>query len=160
MVVYLTQSMDGFGCYQMTNSRTVAKEGGGGEPPFKWNVERLDQMEKEAQKQLDGAQYEHMKDQVRSLAREDDPTHPQAVDVRALGNELYELRDKGGPLRKLNVRIFFNVLKKAIREIVLLGLIKKENEGKTSPAKRKLMMLRGKKYIVSRKERLKPKGSS
>ena len=127
-------------------------------PPFKWSVEVLDQMEKEAQKQLDDPQCEHMKDQVRSLAREDDPTHPQAVDVRALGDELFELRDKGGPLRKLNVRIFFNVLKKKIREIVLLGLIKKENEGKTSPAKLKLMRWRGKQYKTSREKGLKPKG--
>ena len=126
-------------------------------PPFKWNVECLDRMEKEAQKQLDDAQYEHMKDQVRSLAREDDPTHSQAVDVRALGKELYEIRDKGGPLRRLNVRIFFNVLKK-LREIVLLGLIKKENEGKTSPAKLTLMRWRGRDYKTSREKGLKPKG--
>ena len=68
------------------------------------------------------------------------PTHPRTVDVRAV-DDFYELRDKGGILGKINVRVYF-VIRPDIRGIFILAAVKKEAEGqiprmiKTRVAKR------------------------
>ena len=80
---------------------------------------------------LTAEQYHHIALQVQELALEDDPTHSVVVSVRDMRPEgFYELRDKGGILGKLNVRVFFGV-DKASRAIVVLGSIKKQNDGPT-----------------------------
>lgn len=69
--------------------------------------------------------------QMQELARQEDPTHSVVVSVRDMRpEEFYELRDKGGVLGSLNVRIFYGVDKHQ-RAIVALGGIKKQNDGPT-----------------------------
>src|SRR4051794_11182375 len=86
------------------------KEGGGPPPGYRWNVEIFDQAYDAAMAFLDEDQYSHMVAQVQELARQDDPTHSETVDVRPI-EDSYEIRDKGGILQRLNVRIFFFVHK-------------------------------------------------
>lgn len=83
----------------------------------------------EAEGFLNGEQYAHAVDLVRALASEADPTHPVTVTVEAV-EDFYELKDKGGILGKINLRIYFMASSKD-RAIVVLGAIKKETEGQT-----------------------------
>lgn len=57
----------------------------------------------------------------------------------------YELRDKGGVLRNLNVRLFFGICREH-RIIVVLGAINKKNDGKTPKYILPLMRYRMRKY--------------
>jgi hypothetical protein len=107
------------------------KQGDGPPLGYQWNVDVLDSAFKEAMNFVDEAQYHHLADQVRELARQSDPTHSDIVDVRPI-EEFFEIRDKGGILGKINVRVFYFVDKPA-RKIVVIGAIKKENEGQTEP---------------------------
>ena len=80
--------------------------------------------EQQVRKWLDDAQYEHLVDQVRALAEEDDPTHTQALDVRPV-EDYHELRERGGPLGSIAVRVFFGI-DKGRGSIVVLGVEKKK----------------------------------
>ena len=76
-------------------------------------------------------QYEHIAMQLKDLATHNDPTHSETLSVRAMTPEdFHELRDKGGVLGKTNVRVFFGI-DKSRRAIVVLGCIKKQNDGPT-----------------------------
>jgi mRNA-degrading endonuclease RelE of RelBE toxin-antitoxin system len=136
----------------MQPERKVIKVGvkeGGGEPPgYKWNVEILDQAFEEAMGFLDEDQYAHLANQIRELARQDDPTHSDAIDIRPVEG-FHEIRDKGGVLRKLNVRVFYAV-HKPTRAIVVLGTIKKENNGPTPTGDRIRMRRRRRLYLEGR----------
>ena len=90
-------------------------------------------------------QYQHFVLQFKELARENDPGHSQTASVDAI-EDFFELRDKGGILGKLNVRIFFH-LDKARSAIVILGGIKKQNEGATPPGDKRRMARRRRKYL-------------
>jgi hypothetical protein len=124
------------------------KEGGGEPPGYKWNVEILDQAFEEAMGFLNEDQYSHMANQMRELASQDDPTHSDTIDVRSV-EEFHEIRDKGGLLRNLNVRVFY-MIHKAARAIVVLGAIKKENNGPTPTGDRIRMRRRRRLYLESR----------
>jgi hypothetical protein len=115
------------------------REGAGPPPGYQWNVDILDQAYEEAMALLNEDQYDHMARQVKELARQEDPTHSAMVDVRPI-EQFYEIRDKGGILGKLNVRVFFFVHKRS-RAVVILGTIKKEKEG-TTPVGDKITMRR------------------
>ena len=66
---------------------------------------------------------------VRELARQEDPTHSSTVDVRPV-EDFHGIRDKVGVLGRINVRVFF-FFYKPTRTIVVIGAIKKENNGLT-----------------------------
>lgn len=104
-------------------------QGGGPPPGYEWSVWVLDIAHPEAMDVLNPEQYAHVAEQFKELARHDDPTHSEVVDVRPI-EEYYELRDKGGVLARLNVRVFFWV-DKGKRAIVVLGTINKKNDGQT-----------------------------
>lgn len=114
-------------------SRKAVKRGvglGGGPPPgYLWNVEILDAAWDEAMSFLDRSQYDHLARQFRVLASQEDPSHSPTVDVRPI-EDFHELRDKGGILKRLNVRIFF-FIHKPRRSIVVLAAINKKNDGPT-----------------------------
>lgn len=112
-------------------SKTGVKIGGGYDPGYLWNVEVLSQAYSEARQFLSESQYKHLSRQFRELARQEDPTHSETIDVRAIEN-FFELRDKGGILRKINARVFFACIKE-YRTIIVLGAMKKENEGSIPP---------------------------
>ena len=78
---------------------------------------------------LDESQYHHVVDQIKELARHTDPTHSSVLDIDAI-EDFFELRDKGGRLGKINVRIYYFV-NKDTNTIVVLGGMKKETENQT-----------------------------
>lgn len=123
------------------------KLGAGPPPGYKWNVDELGQSHDEAMAFLNEDQYEHLSRQVREVAKEEDPGHCSTVDVRQI-EDFYEIREKGGVLRKLNVRICFSVYMPT-RTIVILGVIKKENEGQTPTGVRFTMRRRMRLYVES-----------
>src|SRR5947208_1778158 len=100
------------------------KEGEGPPPGYKWSVDILDSAHTEAMSFLTEDQYGHLARQVRELARQDDPTRSDTVDVKSIG-EFFEIRDKGGILQKINARVFFCVCKSA-RVLAVLGAINKK----------------------------------
>src|SRR5262245_39342202 len=82
------------------------KRGGGPPPGYRWTVLIVDQGFDEVMGFLNDAQYQHMAMQVKELAAMDDPTHSATVDVRPV-EDFFEIRDKGGVLGGMNVRVFF-----------------------------------------------------
>ena len=103
---------------------------GGGRPPgYLWSVHYLSVARAEAMDFLNDEQYAHVTDLLRTLASEVDPTHALMVTVQGV-EDFYELKDKGGLLGKINLRVFFTVLFKE-KAIVVVGAIKKEAEGQT-----------------------------
>ena len=120
------------------------KEGDGPPPGYLWNVNILDHSYREARAFLDDDQYAHIASQFRELAGEVEPTQSLTVDVRPI-DDFFELRDKGGLLKKINVRVFF-CLCKITRTITVLGAINKKNDGQTPPYAKILMWNRMRRY--------------
>lgn len=81
----------------------------------------------EAMAFLDEGQYAHVVGLFQELAREIDPTRPESLRVEKV-EDFFELKDKGGVLGKINLRVFFIVTG---RSIVVLCAIKKEADGQT-----------------------------
>ncbi len=117
------------------------KEGGGPPPGYRWNVQILDVAFGEAMDFLDPDQYDHMASQVRELANQGDATHSDTIDVRPI-EDYHEIRDKGGILKRLNVRVFYFVHQSA-RTLVVIGAINKKNDGPTPLGDRVRMRRRG-----------------
>jgi hypothetical protein len=117
---------------------------GEGVPSYQWHVLILDLAFQEAMSFLTEDQYQHLAMQVKELAREDDPSHSQVTDVKSI-EDYFELRDKGGILGKINVRVFFG-LDHSGKNIVILGCIKKEREGQTPSGDRIRMRRRWRQY--------------
>lgn len=103
--------------------------GAGPLPGYFWSVYYLSSARDEAMGFLNEAQYAHVVDLVRALASEPNPTHPVTVTVEAV-EDFYELKDKGGVLGKINLRVYFTVNPKE-KAIVVLAAIKKEEDGQT-----------------------------
>lgn len=105
------------------------RRGGGRPPVYKWNCLYLAAARDETLSALDEAQYHHLVEQFQELARHDDPSRSDVLSIDKI-EDFYELRDKGGPLGRMNVRVFYLIDKKP-RAVVVLGFIKKEADGKT-----------------------------
>ena len=119
---------------------------GGGPPPgYLWNVLILDIGFDEVMAFLTAEQYCHLALQFKEIASEKDPTHSVVASIDEI-EDFYELRDKGGILGKLSVRIFF-VLDRQNTSIVVLGGIKKGNEGQTPTGDRIRIKRRARKYF-------------
>ena len=129
-----------------SSPRIGVRQGGGPPPGYQWNVLLLEQVHGEAKEFLNDDQYAHLALQVKELARQDDPTHSQTIDVRAI-EDFHELRDKGGILRRLNVRIYYFVHTPG-RAIVILGVTKKEADGATPLHDKILMRNRKRKFLT------------
>ena len=95
-------------------------------------------------KVLNPEQRKHLSSQAKELARQNDPTHSDTLSLAAV-EDFHELRDWGGILSGLNVRVFFGVDKKR-RMIVVLGVIKKKNNGPTPLGDKVRMRRRWRKY--------------
>lgn len=107
--------------------KTGLRAGGGPPPGYHWSVHYLSAARNEAHGFLTDVQYAHVIDLFKALASEPDPTHPVTVTVETIEN-YYELKDKGGVLGKINLRVYFTVFEKE-RAIVVLAAIKKEADG-------------------------------
>jgi len=120
-------------------------EGGGPPPGYKWNVDLLDQSYSDARAFLNRSQYRHLSNQVRELAMEEEPSQSASIDVRPI-EDFFEIRDKGGVLGRISVRVFFFICKRA-RTIVILGTIKKQNNGQTPVGDKATMRRRMRMYL-------------
>jgi hypothetical protein len=105
------------------------KAGAGPLPGYSWHVGYLSVARDEAMGFLNDEQYAHAVDLVRALASEVDPSHPSTVTVEAV-EDFFELKDKGGVLGKINLRIYFTINREE-KAIVIIAAIKKEAEGQT-----------------------------
>jgi hypothetical protein len=121
------------------------QQGGGPPPVYRWTVLILDCAYAEARAFLNDDQYHHISLQIRELAREPDPTHSVTQSVVAI-EDFHELRDKGGILGGLNIRVFF-FIHKPESALVILGAIKKQNDGPTPNGDRIRMGRRMRKYL-------------
>lgn len=121
------------------------RRGRGPAPGYRWDVLILDIAYAEARKFLNDDQYQHVAMQVKELAREVDPTHSATASIDAV-EDFHELRDKGGILGGLNVRVFF-FLDKARHALVVLGAIKKPNDGPTPKPDKIRMARRKRRYL-------------
>ena len=119
-------------------------QGGGPPPGYCWDVDILDEGFHEVMKFLNKDQYAHLALQFKELARESDPSHSQTARVDAI-ETFFELRDKGGILGGMNVRVFF-LLDKEKPSIVVLGGVKKQNDGPTPIGVKVRMRRRARKY--------------
>jgi hypothetical protein len=130
----------------MTNEVKVGVERWGEPPPgHRWNVLILGCGDEEATDFMNGDQYRHISMQFMDLAIEDDPTQSQTAWVDAV-ESFYELRDKGGILGGMNVRMFFYV-DKLKSSIVVLGACKRQDDGPTPIGVKKRMARRLRKYL-------------
>jgi hypothetical protein len=120
------------------------RQGDGLAPGYVWNVGILDCAFDEVRGFLTEAEYDHIAMQVKELARENNPSHSQTASIDQIADYL-ELRDKGGILGNKNVRVFFG-LDKPKQAIIVLGGIKKENNGHTPEGTKILMGRRWRKY--------------
>lgn len=107
---------------------------------YDWNVLILDRAYDEAMKLLNPEQYTYVACQVKAMATEPDPTHSNLCSVDAI-EDYHELREKHGVLGKINLRVFF-FLDKTKHAMVILGVIKKENNGPTPQGTRVIMRRR------------------
>lgn len=123
----------------------IGVSAGAGPPPgYSWSVWILDLAFKEAREVLNDDQYRHVAVQFQDLSREQDPTHSTTCDVRAI-EDFFELRDWGGVLGGLNLRVFYGV-DKLRRAIVVLGTIVKQNNGPTPLGDKIRLRRRWRKY--------------
>ena len=109
--------------------RIGVQAGAGPAPGYLWTVYYLKAARDEAEKFLNDAQYAHAADLIRTLDAEAAPTHPATLSVDAV-EDIFEVRDKGGILGKINLRIFF-IVRADAKAIVVGGAIKKEADGQT-----------------------------
>jgi hypothetical protein len=128
-----------------TELKVGVRRGGGPPPGYRWTVLVLDVAYEESRKFLNEDQYEHVAMQVKELAKEDDPTHSKVASVDAV-EDFHELRDKGGILGGMNVRVFF-ILDKVEACLVVIGAIKKQNNGPTPFGDKVRMTRRRRKYL-------------
>ena len=93
----------------------------------RWELGYLEVAEEEGRSFLTEEQYAHAIQLFEDLAYESNPTKSQTQDVRKI-QEFYELRDKGGILGKINLRVYFTILKER-KLIIVLSTYKKEDDG-------------------------------
>jgi hypothetical protein len=104
---------------------------------------------------LDTTQYLYVASKVREVARSEDPTHCPTVSVQPI-EDFHEIRLKGGVLAKLNTRVFF-FYDKDRETMVVLGVIKKENEGATALGDKITMRRRKRTYLIQYRPAALPK---
>lgn len=131
----------------MADIKIGVKEG----EAYQWNVAIFNQAFDEAMEFLNEDQYAHLARQVKELAAQNEPTQSDTVDVRPI-EDYWEIRDKGGILKKINARIFFFMDKKT-RTIVVLGAFKKDNDGATPEWVKRRIKKRKKEYLGQREKR-------
>jgi hypothetical protein len=124
--------------------KTGVRRGEGPPPGYQWSVDILESAFREAVAFLNRDQYQHLAMQVKDLATEDDPSHSLTCRVDQI-EDFFELKDRGGILGKINVRVFFG-LEHSQKRLVVLGCIKKETSGQTPTGDRVRMRRRWRKY--------------
>lgn len=90
----------------------------------------LDIAKEEGRGMLDGVQYAHMVDVEKRLVKWGKADELSDLRIEKINDQIWELKEKRGPLRKKNIRVFFSVVEER-REVVVLKTYKKETEGQT-----------------------------
>ncbi len=124
--------------------KTAAKEGDGPPPGYQWSIEIFNAAIKEGKTLLNSDQMLHIKQQLRELAQHVEPARSDTLSIDKI-ESFYELRDKGGILGNMNVRVFFGV-DKPRRCLIVLGVVKKENNEPTPNGDKIRMRRRWRKY--------------
>ncbi len=106
-------------------SAALWKNAGVGDPATVWPVKYWPCVVAET-KFLTAQQYWHVAGQIDEIACEVEPCRCPTADIAKI-KDFWELKDKGGPLGKINLRVFFFVNTDR-HEIVVLGVHKKEDE--------------------------------
>lgn len=101
------------------------RHAGVGDPPLVWSLMFWPAAVAEA-KILTAGQYWHVADQLMELGRSTDPSKCTTLNIAKIGN-CWELKEKGGPLGKINLRVFFYV-DDMNGTIIVLRVHKKEDE--------------------------------
>lgn len=91
-----------------------------------WELGYLEAAKRDAKRFLTEEQYTHAIQLFEDLAYESNPTKSETQDVCKIF-EFYELRDKGGILGKINLRIYFTIFKER-KLILVLATYKKEDD--------------------------------
>ncbi len=112
---------------------------------YQWSVGVYDSAFDEILKIVGEAGYAHFAMQVKEIATLNDPSHSDTVDIRPLEN-IFEIRDHGGVVGNINVRVFFGIDKQR-RTIIILGTIKKQNNGPTPQGDKVRMRRRWRLYL-------------
>jgi hypothetical protein len=99
-------------------------------PARKWTIVPLQKAKEDAKGFLNDVQYLHVVQLVKRLVDFGDTEELADLRIEKIRGDVWELKDKGGVLGKINVRIFFAPVAKR-KEIVVLGAFKKEAEGQT-----------------------------
>jgi len=94
-----------------------------------WKLGYFDAVEREARGFLTDDQYAHVVRLFNDLACESDPTKSEILKVEKI-EDFYELKDRCGLLRDINLRIYFAVMKEK-RVIVALAAYDKNKQGQT-----------------------------
>lgn len=94
-----------------------------------WTLGYLEACARDAKSFLNDDQYAHLVQQFDELACERNPRMSDTLDIRPI-EDFFELRDKGGILGKINVRVYFCVVDNR-RLILALACWKKEADGQT-----------------------------
>jgi hypothetical protein len=115
------------GVISMTKLKTRALKTKVAHETPQWELGYLETAEEEAKSFLTKEQYAHAVQLFEDLAYEANPTKSKTQDVRDI-DEFYELRDKGGVLGKINLRIYFTIFQKR-KLILVLVAYKKEDDG-------------------------------
>ena len=109
-----------------------------------YRLRPLAQAKRDARKFLNDFQYWHLVSIVRQLKHWSDLKWQNLLSIKAI-DTFHELREKGGPLGKINARVFFWVDENN-REIWILGAYKKEEEGQTP--RHIVLKMRGRQRII------------
>jgi hypothetical protein len=97
--------------------------------PRKWKVVVLEVAKNEGKRILDTCQYQHIVEVIKRLKDFGNYEELSDLDIEPI-SDFWELREKGGPLRKINLRVYFAILKDD-KILVILKAYKKEEDGQT-----------------------------
>ncbi|QDV56401.1 hypothetical protein [Rosistilla oblonga] len=114
-------------------------------PKYQWSAWVLDVANSEIRNTFAKPAVEHLILQVQELAREPSPSSSDILRIEKV-EDFFELKDKGGVLGNVNARLFFGIDKRE-RAIVIIGGMKKQNNGKTPAGDRVRMRRRWRNYL-------------
>ena len=119
-------------------------EEGSSDPPFRWSIGILQLAFEEAMAVLTDGQYRHVALQFQELARQESMTRSETISIDKI-DSYYELREKGGILGNINLRVFYGI-DDARKCGIVLGVFHKKNDGATPVPVRHRMSLRWNRY--------------
>ncbi len=112
-------------------SQQPSAAGDGGSPkspPRRVDIVVTGHARREGREILTPGQYEHVKGIVKRLVDFNNPPEINDLRIEAIEN-FFELKEKGGMLGRINLRVYFALLRD-VGKIVVLKVYKKDEEGR------------------------------